>query len=209
MIHKFTKILPYVLIILLTSIVHSAKSQSIDTRLALNWLEYLSHDTQKGRFTGTPEHLQLGDSIANFFKNIGLKQHPLIGSYKQAIQVDLSQVKTTSYNIVGWIPGTSQPDEYIFITAHYDHLGTTSTNPNPSFNQKEQIIYKDSIFNGANDNATGTAAVISPVGQLRWEQNIMQVRNGGIGPVSQKLYDTITGLQTGRIKDNHNWIVEV
>ncbi|MDF2539582.1 MAG: ilvK [Herbinix sp.] len=56
---------------------------------------------------------------------------------------------------------------------------------------------------------TGTAAVISPVGQLRWEQNIMQVQDGSIGPISQKLYDTITGIQLGKIKDTHNWTVEV
>jgi branched-chain amino acid aminotransferase len=56
---------------------------------------------------------------------------------------------------------------------------------------------------------TGTAAVVSPVGQLRWEQKIMQVQDGGIGPISQKLYDTITGIQLGKIKDNNNWTVEV
>ncbi|NLP34563.1 MAG: branched-chain amino acid aminotransferase [Clostridiales bacterium] len=56
---------------------------------------------------------------------------------------------------------------------------------------------------------TGTAAVISPVGQLRWKDHIMKVQDGGIGPISQKLYDTITGIQMGRIKNNHNWIVEV
>jgi branched-chain amino acid aminotransferase len=56
---------------------------------------------------------------------------------------------------------------------------------------------------------TGTAAVISPVGGLRWENHIMQVQDGGIGPISQKLYDTITGIQLGKIEDNHNWTVEI
>ncbi len=56
---------------------------------------------------------------------------------------------------------------------------------------------------------TGTAAVISPVGQLRFGNNVMQIKDGGIGPVSQKLYDTVTGIQLGKIQDNHNWIVEV
>lgn len=56
---------------------------------------------------------------------------------------------------------------------------------------------------------TGTAAVISPVGQLRWENNIMQVQDGGIGPLSQKFYDTITGIQLGKLKDSHNWTVQV
>jgi len=56
---------------------------------------------------------------------------------------------------------------------------------------------------------TGTAAVISPVGQLRWGDKIMHIQDGRIGPVSRKLYDTLTGIQLGKIKDNHNWIVEV
>lgn len=56
---------------------------------------------------------------------------------------------------------------------------------------------------------TGTAAVISPVGELRWEEHIMPVQDGGIGELSQKIYDTITGIQLGKIDDVHNWTVEV
>lgn len=56
---------------------------------------------------------------------------------------------------------------------------------------------------------TGTAAVISPVGQLRWEDHIMKVQDGGIGEYSQKFYDAITGIQLGNIEDTFNWTVEV
>jgi len=56
---------------------------------------------------------------------------------------------------------------------------------------------------------TGTAAVISPVGELRFEDDIMKISDGGIGEVSQKLYDTITGIQLGKIKDEFGWTVEV
>lgn len=56
---------------------------------------------------------------------------------------------------------------------------------------------------------TGTAAVISPVGELRWENHIMQVQDGSIGEYSQKLYDTITGIQLGKLEDNFGWTVEV
>lgn len=56
---------------------------------------------------------------------------------------------------------------------------------------------------------TGTAAVISPVGQLRWGDAIMKVREGGIGEYSQKLYDTITGIQLGKVEDRFMWTVEV
>lgn len=56
---------------------------------------------------------------------------------------------------------------------------------------------------------TGTAAVISPVGELRWEEHIMPVQTGEIGELSQKLYDTITGIQLGKIEDVNSWTVEV
>ena len=56
---------------------------------------------------------------------------------------------------------------------------------------------------------SGTAAVISPVGTLRYENDVMEISGGGIGPVSQRLYDTVTGIQTGKLEDAHGWTVEV
>lgn len=57
--------------------------------------------------------------------------------------------------------------------------------------------------------ATGTAAVISPVGELTWKNNQMIINNNEIGEISQRLYDTITGIQGGKIEDSHNWTVQV
>jgi branched-chain amino acid aminotransferase len=56
---------------------------------------------------------------------------------------------------------------------------------------------------------TGTAAVISPVGKLRWKHEVMTIQDGGIGKISQKIYDTITGIQLGKIKDTNKWVTEV
>ncbi|MBE6555579.1 MAG: branched-chain amino acid aminotransferase [Ruminococcaceae bacterium] len=56
---------------------------------------------------------------------------------------------------------------------------------------------------------TGTAAVISPVGKLRYKDDVMTIGDGGIGAVSQRLYDTITGIQTGALKDPFGWRVEI
>ena len=56
---------------------------------------------------------------------------------------------------------------------------------------------------------TGTAAVISPVGKLRYEDEVFTIGDGGIGPITQKLYDTITGIQTGKLPDEYGWRVEV
>jgi branched-chain amino acid aminotransferase len=56
---------------------------------------------------------------------------------------------------------------------------------------------------------TGTAAVISPVGLLKWGDVEMKINNNEIGEVSAKLYDTITGIQWGKIKDEFNWTLEI
>ena len=56
---------------------------------------------------------------------------------------------------------------------------------------------------------TGTAAVISPVGELRYKDDVVTVNNFEIGELTQKLYDTLTGIQWGRIPDKYGWTVEV
>ena len=56
---------------------------------------------------------------------------------------------------------------------------------------------------------TGTAAVISPVGHLKWGDKIMTINNNEIGPISQMLYDTMTGIQWGKIPDEFGWTVKI
>lgn len=56
---------------------------------------------------------------------------------------------------------------------------------------------------------TGTAAVISPVGHLKWGDMVMEINDNKIGEISQKLYDTLTGIQFGKLEDKFNWIVKV
>ena len=54
---------------------------------------------------------------------------------------------------------------------------------------------------------TGTAAVISPIGELKCGDTVTIINDNKIGPVSQRLFDTLTGIQWGRLPDPHNWIV--
>ena len=56
---------------------------------------------------------------------------------------------------------------------------------------------------------TGTAAVVSPVGELRYEEEKMEIGGGKIGSVTQRIYDTITGIQLGKIEGPAGWSVEV
>lgn len=55
----------------------------------------------------------------------------------------------------------------------------------------------------------GTAAVISPIGKLGWADKSIEIGGGKIGEISQRLYDTITGIQTGKLDDPFGWVVEV
>ena len=56
---------------------------------------------------------------------------------------------------------------------------------------------------------TGTAAVISPVGELSYRGERIVVNGGGIGPLTQKLYDTIVEIQYGTVRDTHGWTLEL
>ncbi|MBC7765379.1 MAG: branched-chain amino acid aminotransferase [Hyphomonadaceae bacterium] len=56
---------------------------------------------------------------------------------------------------------------------------------------------------------TGTAAVISPVGELNWDGKGIVINNGKTGDLSHKLYDTITKMQRGLVEDSYNWLTTV
>ncbi|MFK9093969.1 branched-chain amino acid aminotransferase [Bacillus salipaludis] len=55
----------------------------------------------------------------------------------------------------------------------------------------------------------GTAAVISPVGELNWNDHAITINDNKIGQLSQRIYDEITGIQLGKKEDPFNWIVKV
>jgi branched-chain amino acid aminotransferase len=69
----------------------------------------------------------------------------------------------------------------------------------------------DAYKNGKLDEAfgSGTAAVISPIGELVWEDNHMEINHKKIGEVSQRLYDAITGIQSGIATDQFGWINKI
>ncbi len=77
------------------------------------------------------------------FKPVSLPDVTLDATINQTIQT------TTSRNVAGGIKGTTHPDEYVLYMAHWDHLG-----------RKDSLEGDDKIYNGAVDNATGTAAIL-------------------------------------------------
>ena len=55
----------------------------------------------------------------------------------------------------------------------------------------------------------GTAAVVSPIGELCYKDHKYTVNNGEIGALTQHLYDTLTGIQWGELEDTFGWTVEI
>ncbi len=80
-------------------------------------------------------------------------------------------------------------------------------------NVQERPITVDEVFDAADAGTlleafgTGTAAVISPVGMLQWGTRAARLSGGTIGPLTQRLYDTLTGIQYGALPDAHQWVV--
>lgn len=56
---------------------------------------------------------------------------------------------------------------------------------------------------------TGTAAVVSPVGHLRWKETTVTLGDGQIGKISQQMYDTLTGIQLGKKEDTMGWVHQI
>ncbi|SKB29644.1 M28 family peptidase [Daejeonella lutea] len=128
-------------------------AQKLDSLKLMVDLKELSSDKYQGRAPGTYGGRLAQLFLVNRFKEIGLKAYH--EEYKQGVTVlgekldrkgpdsiwNFKQVKGA--NIIGFIPGKKK--EVIVISAHYDHIG----------------IFEKRIYNGADDNASGVAALLS------------------------------------------------
>lgn len=74
--------------------------------------------------------------------------HVDMGDLTASVEVNNTIKKSISYNFIATLPGSEKPNEHIIYSAHWDHLGTDKTRKG------------DQIYNGAHDNATGTAGLI-------------------------------------------------
>ena len=80
---------------------------------------------------------------------------------------------------------------------------------------EERRISAQELFEAAENGqleeawGTGTAAVVSPIGELAMGEEKVTVSHNQIGPVTQRLYDELTGIQWGRAADPHGWIMKL
>lgn len=119
---------------------------AIDEASLMHDLETLAADDMQGRKPGTPGHARARNYVAERFRESGIE--PVNGGYLQSFTFTTRRAPKTAQrgtNIVGVIRGTARPDLAIVVTAHYDHVGVSNGR----------------IFNGADDNASGTAALFA------------------------------------------------
>jgi len=123
-----------------SKIVGNTTSQDIKTSMV-----FLTSDELQGRDTGSEGISKAANFIQNVFENNNVQ--PYFASYRDTLENYSGGV---AYNVIGVLPGTDSElkNEFIIVGAHYDHIGLISGNTN------------DNIANGANDNASGTTAVL-------------------------------------------------
>ncbi|MGD2120490.1 MAG: M28 family peptidase [Gemmatimonadota bacterium] len=130
---------------------------SADSVQILDDLRILSHDSLEGRRTGTRGGALAREYIQGGFQTAGLHAPP--GGVLQAFEFSGRQDSTQvirGANVVGFVEGTEPELGAIVLTAHFDHLGLRA--PRAGGGGSREV---DSIYNGADDNASGTASVMA------------------------------------------------
>jgi Zn-dependent M28 family amino/carboxypeptidase len=128
----------------------STWSQSLDSISLLQHLEYLSSDALMGRKTGSNGNVEAKDYLVQHFQNLKLETH--YPNFEQKFRFENKRegkVYENATNVIGFVAGKTHR-KIIVVTAHYDHVGVGHRNSSG-----------DSIFNGADDNASGTAALMA------------------------------------------------
>jgi hypothetical protein len=136
------------------SVAARPSSSVINAEQLLEDLRILSADAMEGRGAGTPGGAMARAYIVRRFADAGLK--PLWQSYEQPFDLPPGEggAARRGANVVGYVRGRGHPERFIVVTAHYDHLG----------------IRNGRVYNGADDNASGVAALLQLAAHFTREQ---------------------------------------
>ena len=150
----------FVLIFIIASPLSSSFAQQITTLKIKKHIKYLSSDKLKGRATSSQQELTAANYISQNFKEYGLLPKGNINSYyysykfkKLRFDADtIGGIMLSAINVVAYLD--NGVENTVIIGAHFDHLGF-EVDKNYTRSNKTTKIY-----NGADDNASGTAAVL-------------------------------------------------
>lgn len=114
----------------------------VDSARMMHVAAALAHDSMQGRRVGSEGGAAARRLLLRELEARGVQ--PLVPGYTQPFTFAARGDTLAGVNLLGVIRGTDSPDRYIVVTAHYDHVG----------------VREGAIFNGADDNASGSAAVL-------------------------------------------------
>jgi hypothetical protein len=121
---------------------------ALDSARLLGDLSALAADSMEGRRIGTPGGARARAFLLRAFVQAGLA--PVTGGFASPFSATgRGGAVLNGVNVVGMLRGTRHPDRCVVVSAHYDHLGIG------------RPVNGDSVYNGADDNASGTAGVLS------------------------------------------------
>lgn len=143
-------------------------------------LYVIASDEMEGRDTGSKGQKKAGEYIVNYYKNLGVSHPKALGSYYQKVPSDFMKKRgggnlPDSENILAFIEGSDKPEEIVVVSAHYDHVG----------------IKKGVVYNGADDDGSGTVAV------MEMAKAFQAAKKAGKGPKRSVLFLHVTGEEHG------------
>lgn len=154
--------------------------KEINTESLETNLNVIASDEMEGRDTGSEGQKKAGRYIIDFYKKHGIGFPKGATDYYQHIPASYLNAKrdeglNDSENIWAFIEGSEKPDEIVVISAHYDHIG----------------IKKGEIYNGADDDGSGTVAIMEIAAAFQ------KAKNEGRGPKRSILILHVTGEEHG------------
>ncbi|WP_177766030.1 M28 family metallopeptidase [Flavobacterium sp. I3-2] len=159
---------------------------SVSKQNLINNLGVLAADEMEGRKTGEFGQKMAANFIRDYYKDLKIAAAPGTEDYFQMVPSKnmrrmFSPKLNDSENVVAYIEGSEFPDEYIVISAHYDHVGMAN----------------GEIFNGADDDASGTSAVME-IARL-----FQKAKLAGNGPKRSIVFLHCTGEEYGLFGSNY------
>ena len=149
-------------------------------------------DEFEGRNTGSKGQKKAVEYLRNFYIQNDIKPGDPDKDYFQKMTLNISrgnEGKVDSENVIAIIEGTEKPDEYLILTAHLDHVGYGRTGSRLRKSYVGEI--KDRIHNGADDDGSGTVAM------LEIAQAFKQASKKGKGPKRSIIFLHVTGEEKG------------
>lgn len=154
-------------------------AQEIDTGDLKEHLYLLSSDVLEGRKTGEKGQKMAANYLTAYYKHLELQAPQKYPGYEQKIPAPYfgKASEKESENVLAYILGSEHPEEVIIISGHYDHLGMKG----------------EEVFNGADDNASGTSAI------MEIAEAFQGAVEDGLRPKRSILFIHFTGEELGLI----------